>query len=97
MPVIPGTPGTISTRTNQAKDEFFVHRYSDGANKPVERYIGLIKDEAAVARAAQRERDIDEINAALSEVRILASAAHEMDNLSKLAKMHRYSACGHSL
>jgi hypothetical protein len=78
MPVIPGTPGTVSTRRNQAKDEFFVHRYSDGANKPVERYIGLGTDTDAVARATQLERDINEINAALSEVRILVRAGYQV-------------------
>jgi hypothetical protein len=78
MPVIPGTPGTISTRRNQAKDEFLVHRYSDGTNKPVERYIGLTRDEEAVARATRLEQDIAEINAALSEVRILVSAGYQV-------------------
>jgi hypothetical protein len=78
MPVIPGTPGTISTRKNQAKDEFFVHRYSDGANKPVERYIGLVTDQTAAARASQIARDIDEINAALSEVRVLVHAGYQV-------------------
>lgn len=78
MPVIPGTPGTVSTRRNQAKDEFFVHRYSDGANKPVERYVGLITDKDAVARATQIGRDIAEINAALSEVRILVRAGYQV-------------------
>lgn len=78
MPVIPGTPGTISTRRNQAKDEFFVHRYSDGANKPVERYIGLATDKGAAERVAQMGRDIAEINAALAEVRILGSAGYQV-------------------
>lgn len=78
MPVIPGTPGTISIRRNQAKDEFFVHRYSDGANKPVERYIGLTTDSDAAARTAQTNRDIEAINAALAEVRILVRAGYQV-------------------
>lgn len=78
MPVIPGTPGTISTRRNQAKDEFFVHRYSDGANKPVERYIGLATDTDAVERAAQTGRDIEEINAALADVRLLVRSGYQV-------------------
>jgi hypothetical protein len=78
MPVIPGTPGTISTRRNQAKDEFFVHRYSDGANKPVECYIGLATDTDAAARATQLARDIEEINATLSEVRVLVRAGYQV-------------------
>lgn len=77
MPVIPGTPGTISTRRNQAKDEFFVHRYSDGANKPVERYIGLATDNDAVERARQLGQDIEEINAALADVRLLVRAGYQ--------------------
>lgn len=78
MPVIAGTPGTVSTRTNQAKDAFLVHRYSNGANKAVEHYIGLSRDKDAVARATRLKRDIDEINSALSEVRILASAGYQV-------------------
>lgn len=78
MPVIPGTPGTISIRRNQAKDEFFVHRYSNGANKPVERYIGLATDTDATERAAQTGRDIAEINAALADVRILVRAGYQV-------------------
>ncbi|MES2918766.1 MAG: GSU2403 family nucleotidyltransferase fold protein [Pseudomonadota bacterium] len=77
MPVIPGTPGTLSTRRNQAQDEFFVHRYSDGANKPVERYIGLVTDSDAVARARQLSQDIEEINAALADVRLLVRAGYQ--------------------
>lgn len=78
MPVIPGTPGTISTRRNQARDEFFVHRYSDGANKPVERYIGLATDAGAVERARQLGEDIEAINAALAEVRILIRSGYQV-------------------
>lgn len=78
MPVIPGTPGTISTRRNQAKDEFLVHRYSDGANKPVERYIGRTADADAMERAAQLTRDIEEINAALADARVLVRAGYQM-------------------
>lgn len=78
LPVIPGTPGTISTRRNQARDAFFVHRYSDGANKPVERYIGLATDAAAVERARQLGQDIEAINAALADLRLLVRAGYQV-------------------
>lgn len=77
LPVIAGTPGTISTRSNQANDTFFVHRYSDGANKPIERYIGRAADAEAVKRVAQLERDIAEINAVLTEARILIREGYQ--------------------
>lgn len=78
MGVIAGTPGTVSTRKNQAQDEFFVHRYYDGNNKLVERYIGLVMDEEAQARAAQKEADIKEIQGALKDVRILNGAGYQV-------------------
>jgi hypothetical protein len=69
-----GSPGTLSERTNNDGTAFWVHRFSDGAGRRREVYLGKV-DDADVSRnvSALRER-IEAANITISRVRILARA-----------------------
>jgi hypothetical protein len=69
-----GTPGTITERTNENNTRFLVHRYSDGAGRRHEDYLGTADDAEVKDRVQELRGRIEAANATLGRIRILARA-----------------------
>jgi hypothetical protein len=69
-----GTPGALSERVNAGGTKFWVHRYSDGIGQRRETYLGKSDDPALIAELGQWHKRIEEANATLARVRVLARA-----------------------
>jgi hypothetical protein len=88
-----GTPGALTERTNENGTRFWVHRYSDGAGRRHEVYLGTADDEAVVAGIRLVRRRIESANATLGRIRILARAGFataDRKTYSTLASLHNH-------
>lgn len=86
---VPGSPGSVSIRRNQAGSEYYVRRHYDGTGTQKETYIGLVGDADAEA-ASLRER-IDEVKAIQKDVRLLIREgfqAADGPSYARLASLH---------
>lgn len=71
---LPGTPGTLSERVNEGGTRFWVHRYSDALGRRQETYLGKSDEPAVIAGLEQLRNRIEEANATVGRVRVLARA-----------------------
>jgi hypothetical protein len=69
-----GTPGALSERVNEGGTKFWVHRYSDAVGQRRETYLGKSDDPALIAELEQWHKRIEEANATIARVRVLARA-----------------------
>ena len=88
-----GTPGSLTQRTNESGTEFWVHRYSDALGRRQESYLGTIADPKAIERLAPLRKRIEEVNATIARVRVLARAGFatvDRRAYSLLAVLHNH-------
>ncbi len=88
-----GTPGTLTQRHNDNGTEFWVHRYSDAAGRRKETYLGTTDDQAVSARLEPLRLRIEEANATIGRVRVLARAGFatvDRKTYSTLASLHNH-------
>jgi hypothetical protein len=69
-----GTPGALSERVNEGGTKFWVHRYSGAIGQRRETYLGKSDDPALIAELEQWRKRIEEGNATIARVRVLARA-----------------------
>lgn len=88
-----GTPGNLTRRTNDSGTEFWVHRYSDAVGQRQETYLGKNGDRAVVARLEHLRKRIEEANATIRRIRVLARAGFatvDRKTYSVLASLHNH-------
>jgi hypothetical protein len=88
-----GTPGNLTRRTNDSGTEFWVHRYSDAAGQRQETYLGTNEDQAVSAHLARLRKRMEEANATIGRVRVLARAGFatvDRKTYSVLASLHNH-------
>src|SRR6266576_3680008 len=88
-----GTPGNLTQRTNESGTKFWVHRYSDAVGRRQETYLGTNDDQAVPARLESLRRRIEEANATIARVRVLARAGFatvDRKTYSTLATLHNH-------
>ena len=88
-----GTPGNLTQRTNESGTKFWVHRYSDAVGRRQETYLGTNDDQAVAARLESLRKRIDEANATIARVRVLARAGFatvDRKTYSTLATLHNH-------
>jgi hypothetical protein len=88
-----GTPGNLTQRENDSGTEFWVRRYSDAAGQRQEVYLGTAEDQAAVARVESLRQRIEEANATIGRVRVLARAGFatvDRKTYATLASLHNH-------
>ena len=88
-----GTPGTITERSNENGTRFLVHRYSDGAGRRKEDYLGTVEDAKVMDRVRDLRVRIEAANATLGRIRILARAGFatvDRKTYSTLASLHNH-------
>jgi hypothetical protein len=88
-----GTPGNLTQRTNENGTKFWVHRYSDAAGRRHETYLGTNEDQAVLARLEPLRKRIEEANATIARVRLLARAGFatvDRKTYSTLATLHNH-------
>ena len=88
-----GTPGVLTERTNENGTRYWVHRYSDGAGRRVETYVGKVDDPAVSERVKALRSRIQSADAAIGQVRILARAGFatvDRKAYSTLASLHNH-------
>jgi hypothetical protein len=91
--VLIGTPGTLAERSNAEGTRFWVRRFSDGAGKRREEYLGKVSDPATTRRIHDVRTKVTATNAAIARVRILARAGYAVVDkkaFSTLASLHNY-------
>ncbi|HET9388263.1 MAG TPA: GSU2403 family nucleotidyltransferase fold protein [Steroidobacteraceae bacterium] len=69
-----GTPGNLTERTNGSGTKFWAHRYTDALGRRQEKYLGRSDDAALKSRLEQWRRRIEEANATIARIRVLARA-----------------------
>ena len=88
-----GTSGNLTQRTNAGGTKFWVHRYSDAVGRRQETYLGTNEDQAVIARLEALRSRIQEANATIARVRVLARAGFatvDRKTYSTLATMHNH-------
>jgi hypothetical protein len=88
-----GTPGNLTQRTNENGTKFWVHRYSDATGRRQETYLGTEDDRAVIARLGSLRKRIEEANATIARVRVLARAGFatvDRKTFSTLASLHNH-------
>jgi hypothetical protein len=88
-----GTPGNLTQRTNESGTKFWVHRYSDAVGRRQETYLGTNDDQAVIARLEPLRKRIEEANATIARVRVLARAGFatvDRKTYSTLATLHNH-------
>jgi hypothetical protein len=88
-----GTPGVLTERVNETGTKYWVHRYSDGAGRRIETYIGKLDDAQAQERVGNLRGRIEAANAAIAQVRVLARsgfATVDRKAYSTLASLHNH-------
>ena len=88
-----GTPGNLTQRTNESGTKFWVHRYSDAVGRRQETYLGTNDDQAVLARLESLRKRIEEANATIARVRVLARAGFatvDRKTYSALAALHNH-------
>ncbi len=88
-----GTPGTLAQRTNETGTKFWVRRYSDAVGRRQETYLGTDEDRALMARLGSLRKRIEEANATIARVRVLARAGFatvDRKTFSTLASLHNH-------
>jgi hypothetical protein len=88
-----GTPGALTERTNENGTRYWVHRYSDGAGRRVETYVGRVDDSEVGERVEALRGRIESADAAIRQVRILARAGFatvDRKAYSTLASLHNH-------
>ena len=92
-----GTPGVLTERANETGTQYWVHRYSDGAGRRIETYIGKLDDADVQARVDALRSRIESANATIAQVRILARsgfATVDRKAYSTLASLHNHGIFG---
>lgn len=69
-----GSPGALSERINEGGTKFWVRRYSDALGQRRETYLGKSDDPAITQKLEQWRKRIEEANATIARVRVLARA-----------------------
>src|SRR5207253_5776047 len=90
---VAGTPGNLTQRTNESGTKFWVHRYSDAVGRRQETYLGTNDDQAVLARLESLRKRIEEANATIARVRVLARAGFatvDRKTYSALAAFHNH-------
>ena len=88
-----GSPGNLTQRTNASGTKFWVHRYSDAVGRRQETYLGTTEDQAVIARLEPLRKRIEEANATIARVRVLARAGFatvDRKTYSTLASLHNH-------
>jgi hypothetical protein len=88
-----GTPGNLTQRTNESSTKFWVHRYLDAVGRRRETYLGTSHDPAVIASLGPLRNRIDEANATIGRVRVLARAGFatvDRKTYSTLASLHNH-------
>jgi hypothetical protein len=88
-----GTPGNLTQRSNDNGTEFWVHRYLDAAGQRQELYLGTVEDQSTLARVASLRQRIEEANATIGRVRVLARAGFataDRKTYATLASLHNH-------
>jgi hypothetical protein len=88
-----GTPGSLAERSNAAGIRFWVHRYSDATGRRHEVYVGKSNDAVTTELVATLRGRIEEANATISRVRILARAGFatvDRKAYATLASLHNH-------
>lgn len=88
-----GTPGNLTERTNDGGTRFWVHRYSNAVGRRQEVYLGKVGDQAMSARLESLRKRIEEANATIASVRVLARAGFatvDRKTHSTLASLHNH-------
>ena len=88
-----GTPGNLTERTNETGTRFWVHRYSNAVGRRQEVYLGKVDDRAVSAALEPLRQRIEEANATIASVRVLARAGFatvDRKTHSTLASLHNY-------
>jgi len=88
-----GTPGAITERENGSGVSYWVHRYSDAANRRHETYLGTVGNPEVTAKVAALRERIDVANATINRVRILARSGFATDDRKAfytLASLHNH-------
>ena len=88
-----GTPGNLTRRSNDSGTEFWVHRYLNALGQRQEIYLGTVDDQPALARVESLRRRIEETNATIGRVRVLARAAFatvDRKTYATLASLHNH-------
>ena len=88
-----GTPGALTERVNDNGTKYWVHRYSDAVGRRIETYIGKLNDPESKARVDALLGRIENANATIAQVRILARAGFatvDRKAYATLASLHNY-------
>jgi hypothetical protein len=88
-----GTPGTLTQRENESGTKFWVHRYSDAVGRRQEAYLGTNDDQGVIARLESLRKRIEEANATVARVRVLARAGFatvDRKTYATLASLHNH-------
>ena len=88
-----GTPGNLTERTNEGGTKFWVHRYSDALGRRQETYLGKSDDPAVISGLEQWRKRIEEANATIARVRVLARAGFatvDRKTYSTIASLHNH-------
>jgi hypothetical protein len=88
-----GTPGNLTQRMNESGTKFWVHRYSDAVGRRLETYLGTNDDRTVIARLEPLRKRIQEANATIARVRVLARAGFatvDRKTYSTLASLHNH-------
>jgi hypothetical protein len=88
-----GTPGNLTERTNESGTRFWVHRYSNAVGRRQEVYLGRVDDHSVSARLDTLRKRIEEANATIASVRVLARAGFatvDRKTHATLAALHNH-------
>jgi hypothetical protein len=88
-----GTPGNLTQRSNENGTKFWVRRYSDAVGRRQEAYLGTNADQAVLARLESLRQQIEEANATITRVRVLARAGFatvDRKTYATLATLHNH-------
>jgi hypothetical protein len=88
-----GTPGNVTERTNESGTRFWVHRYSNAVGRRQEVYLGRVDDHSVSARLDALQKRIEEANATIASVRVLARAGFatvDRKTHATLASLHNH-------
>ena len=88
-----GTPGNLTERVNEGGTKFWVHRYSDALGRRQETYLGTSDDPALTSRLGELRKRIEEANATIARVRVLARAGFatvDRKTYSTVASLHNH-------
>lgn len=88
-----GTPGNLTQRSNESGTKFWVHRYLDAVGRRQETYLGTSDDQAVSARLQPLRNRIEEANATIARVRVLARAGFATvgrKTFATLASLHNH-------